>query len=72
MSKLYERAKDISRTVGSTNERERGNEMNREDIIALCEEAMSDLEYNNAEETIAYKNLCEIRASQVNKNEVSV
>jgi len=46
--------------------------MNREDIIALCEEAMSDLEYNNAEETVAYKNLCEIRASQVNKNEVSV
>jgi len=46
--------------------------MNREDIIALCEEAMSDLEYNNSEETIAYKNLCEIRASQVNKNEVKV
>jgi hypothetical protein len=46
--------------------------MNREDIIALCEEAMSDLEYNNAEETIAYKNLCEIRASQVNKDEVKV
>jgi hypothetical protein len=43
--------------------------MNREDIIALCEEALGDLEYNSAEETIAYKNLCEIRASQVNKSE---
>ena len=46
--------------------------MNREDIIALCEEALNDLEYNGEEETVAYKNLCEIRASQVNEGEVSV
>ena len=46
--------------------------MKREDIIALCEEALNDLEYNSAEETVAYKNLCEIRASQVNEGEVSV
>jgi hypothetical protein len=72
LCELSTRTKDISRTVDSTSERERGNEMNREDIIALCEEAMSDLEYNNAEETVAYKNLCEIRSSQVNKNEVKV
>jgi hypothetical protein len=67
------RDKVVSRTADTTSERERGTkQMNREDIIALCEEAMSDLEYNNEEETIAYKNLCEIRASQVNKNEVRV
>jgi len=72
LPKLYERDNKLSRTADTTSEREREYEMNREDIIALCEEAMSDLEYNNAEETIAYKNLCEIRASQVNKNEVSV
>ena len=72
LPKLYERDNNSGRKVDTVNKRERGNEMNREDIIALCEEAMSDLEYNNAEETIAYKNLCEIRASQVNKNEVKV
>ena len=46
--------------------------MNKEDMIALCEEALSDLEYNGAEDTVAYKNLCEIRASQINKSEASV
>jgi len=43
--------------------------MTREDMIVLCEEAIADLEYNKAEETVAWNTLLEIRAYLVNKGE---
>jgi hypothetical protein len=43
--------------------------MTREDLIVMCEEAIADLEYNDAEDTIAWNTLLEIRAYLVNRGE---
>jgi len=43
--------------------------MTREDMIVMCEEALSDLEYNSAENTIAWNALIEVRAYLVNQGE---
>lgn len=38
-------------------------------MLALCEEAINDLEYNGAEDTIAWNALIEIRAYLVNQGD---
>lgn len=43
--------------------------MTREDMLALCEEAIADLEYNDAEDTVAWNNFIEIRAYLVNQGD---
>jgi hypothetical protein len=43
--------------------------MTREDLIVMCEEAIADLEYNDAEDTIAWNTLLEVRAYLVNQGE---
>jgi hypothetical protein len=43
--------------------------MTKEDLIVMCEEAIADLEYNDAEDTIAWNTLLEIRAYLVNQGE---
>jgi hypothetical protein len=43
--------------------------MTREDMIVMCEEAIVDLEYNGAENTVAWNTLLEIRAYLVNEGE---
>ena len=43
--------------------------MTKEDMIVMCEEAITDLEYNDAENTVAWNTLLEIRAYLVNQGD---
>ena len=55
LPKLYERAKDISRTAGSTNKRERGNEMKVRAYIEFeFDTNDTELELNSIEELENY------------------
>ena len=52
-------------------EREREGElvMTRDDLIALCDEAINQLEYEKLDEGLVWNNLIEIRATLVNEGE---
>jgi hypothetical protein len=43
--------------------------MTREDAIVLCEEAITELEYDGSENTAVWNNLIDIRAYLVNQGE---
>lgn len=43
--------------------------MTRDDLIALCDEAINQLEYENLDAGLVWNNLIEIRASLVNQGE---
>ena len=43
--------------------------MTREDMIASCEDALDDLEYTGAEDSIAWTTLVDIRAYLVNQGD---